>query len=49
MKEKRHDPTTCLLSAKYAWKRRNRSVTAEGMSWVWLFRLAGIPVYVEAA
>ena len=44
MKKVKYDPTSSLLSARYEWKRRDRSVTAEGMSWVWLFRMVGVPL-----
>ena len=44
MKKERHDPTTCLLSAKYCWEASKRGNATEQFSWVWLFRFAGMPV-----
>ena len=54
MKKQKYDPTSCLLSALYAWEQSQRAASedvsrwlAEAVSWVWLFRMVGAPLYVE--
>lgn len=52
MKKVKHDPTVCLLSARYCWEASRHINTrfpdawqlVERASWTWLFRWAGMPI-----